>query len=148
MRRFMSLLAVILVIPALVGCYRYSTVDFDSVAPGDVVQVRVTPEAMDRLPASFQNGEVMKGAVVQLTDDQLVLNRHLPSIPGRYERISLAHHEVADLEVRDLDRTRTGLLVAGTAAVGIPAVSGIAGGAWGALGEVGEGAAELFGGLR
>lgn len=117
------------------GCYRYSTTGVEDLAPGAEVRVRVTPETVTRvreqIPAA---GPVMEGRLLARTADGLLLAVPVLSevrgmrVEALHQRVEVSMPAVLELELRELDRTRTLLVVGGgltaVAALVIPRLTG------------------------
>lgn len=111
---------------ALTGCFSYTPVAVDAVSPGAVTRVRLSAAEANRLQESVPlAGRVVEGRLVAGTGDILLLD--IPTLPGAtahrgvvlHQRIQLPLEEVIELELRRLDRWKTGgLVAAGVIAVG------------------------------
>lgn len=107
------------------GCYHYTTVPLDTLAPSQEVRVRVTGEQADRLEEATagQVSRVVEGRVAQLLAETLLLdvNLSLPQAGTRSmdlaQRVDLPFSAILEVEERGFSRGRTGALVGGAAAL-------------------------------
>lgn len=137
----MKLRAAVLVLSAasMVGCYAYAPASLETIAPGETVRARLTPQARERLPAQVRGADgTLQGELLEHDDGGLTL--FVPTAVRQegfyaedlHQRIMLSTADVVEVERRQLDRSRTYALigVAGAAvvAVAIETLSGKTGG--------------------
>ena len=106
-----------LALPFASGCYTYTQVGVETVAPGEAVRLRVFEQAVDRLPAQLERRTQIEGTVVDLDAGRLNLLPELGSVTT--EPVSLAVSDIAAISRRDLNRTRTWLAAGVGAALGV-----------------------------
>jgi len=117
------------------ACYQYVPATLETVPDGAHVRALITPEAERRLLVTFgvQQGSTLSGQLDGRVGDQLSLM--VPSVPigsgpgsrPLYQRVMMPAADVLRVDLRRLDRFRTGVLVTGAAAV-------VVGVAWEAFG--------------
>lgn len=114
-----------LLTPLLAGCYRYVPVNADALAAGSRVRLAVTAEGAERI-GGLHRDERIEGRVVDVpANGSIMLEVPQPSgdapvgITSRplFSRVELRPRDLTGIELKSLDRTRTILLVAGSAAV-------------------------------
>lgn len=124
----------------LSGCYSYVPVRVDAVRPGESVRARLSEDALARLPGAVreQGRRDVEGEV--LDRDPQVLLLSVPAaarqqgfyVENLHERLRLGLGDVVEVERRQLDRSRTVLLVgagaSAVAAVALQTLSGSTGG--------------------
>src|SRR5215831_2872972 len=131
MRIAVSRLLVVLCFPALfAGCYTYSTIDLASAAPGMEVRARVSAATAAQLGPSLgmSDARLLSGPIVQRDADGLTIR--VPSAPmgtigaqeGLFQQILINRSDLLELESRQLDRTRTGVMI-GAAFVGATVIA-------------------------
>lgn len=113
--RLRVLLAVAL--PLATGCYTYTQVGVETVAPGEAVRLRVFEQAVDRLPAQLERRTQVEGTVVGLDDGRLNLLPELGSVTT--EPVVFAIPDIAAISRRELNRTRTWLAAGVGATLGV-----------------------------
>jgi hypothetical protein len=107
------------------GCFSYIPVrSVSDVGPGTSVRARVSPTASDRIAPLLGATEARRldGTLVTQSTDTLIVEvpivmrdaREFGNTPN--QRVSIARSDLVELEVRQLDRFRTGAL-AGSAAI-------------------------------
>ncbi|MCY3706701.1 MAG: hypothetical protein OXH08_14575 [Gammaproteobacteria bacterium] len=106
-----------LVLPLATGCYTYTQVGVETVAPGEAVRLRVFEQAVDRLPAQLERRTQVEGTVVDLDAGRLNLLPELGSVTT--DPIALPVSDIEAIARRELDRTRTWVAVAVGAALGV-----------------------------
>jgi hypothetical protein len=107
------------------GCYQYTTVPLDSLAPPQEVRVRVTGEQADRLEEATagQVSRLVEGRVAQLLEETLLLdvNLSLPQAGTRSmdlaQRVDLPFSGILEVEEKTFSRNRTALVVGGGVAL-------------------------------
>ncbi len=138
-RRRSSALVCARLLPALciasqLGCYAYVPATLETVPQGAHVRALVTPEAERRLLATFgvQQGSSLVGTLEGRDGDQIGLL--IPSVPigtgpgtrPLYQQVTLASADILRVDVRRVDKVRTGVAVAlaVTAIAGYQALKG------------------------
>lgn len=106
-----------LALPLAAGCYTYTQVGVETVAPGEAVRLRVFEQAVDRLPAQLERRTQVEGTVVDLEAGRLNLLPELGSVTT--DPIALSVSDIEAIARRELDRTRTWVAVAVGAALGV-----------------------------
>ena len=117
-----------LLLPVLVtACYTYAPGDVAAVQPGTGLRARISPTAAARIEPLLgtSDARVLTGTLIENSSGALLLEVPVsvqPSIGGTpqsfFQRVSIARADVIELDTRQLDRTRTGLLVAAAAVIG------------------------------
>jgi hypothetical protein len=112
------------------GCYTYSTIDLASAAPGMEVRARVSAATAAQLAPSLgmSDARLLSGPVVQRDADGLTIR--VPTAPigtigaqeGLFQQILVNRSDLLELESRQLDRTRTGVMI-GAAFVGATVIA-------------------------
>lgn len=106
--------------PALfAGCYTYSTIDLASAAPGMEVRARVSAATAAQIGPTLgiSNGRLLSGPVVHAESAGVTIK--VPTVPmgtigaqdGLYQDILINRSDLLELESRQLDRSRTGLMI-------------------------------------
>lgn len=105
------------------GCYRYTPSSPQEIAPGQVVRLRLSPEEAGKYAdLRLANPRLLDGTVVDRNGSELMVDASLRvSEPGAgprelMQRLNVPLTGVLDVELRELDRTRTSFLMAGGAA--------------------------------
>lgn len=105
------------------GCYSYSTVAIEDVAPGTPVRLRVTGAEADRLAeVRLSDDREVPGTLLQRQNGAILLDTPIaaPDMTSQgtrlSQRVEIPISQVQDIEVRRLDRLRTGALVGAVAA--------------------------------
>ena len=106
-----------LALPLATGCYTYTQVGVETVAPGEAVRLRVFDQAVDRLPAQLERRTQVEGTVVDLDAGRLNLLPELGSVTT--EPVAFALSDIAAISRRELNRTRTWLAASVGAALGV-----------------------------
>src|SRR5262249_6692603 len=117
--------------PALfAGCYTYSTIDAAGAAPGMEVRARVSAATAAQLGPTLgiSNGRLLSGPVVRA--ESVGVTIRVPTVPmgtigaqeGLYQELLINRGDLLELESRQLDRTRTGMMI-GAAAVGAAVIT-------------------------
>lgn len=110
------------------GCYQYSTVPLDTLAPSQEVRVRITGEQSDRLEEAMggQVSRVVEGRVARLLEETLLLEVDLVTAEAGTrslrlaQRVDLPFAGILEVEERSFSRGRTVLFVGvGAAVVGV-----------------------------
>lgn len=120
---------------ALSGCYSYSLVSPDQVAPGTRVRARITAVEAERLSEALgREARVLDGRVLDSQTDGILLQ--VPSavrsagtsVQWLSQRVEISPQALVELEQRHLDRWRTaGAVAAAAAVVGYAAAEAFAG---------------------
>ncbi|MBI4540874.1 MAG: hypothetical protein HY704_15330 [Gemmatimonadetes bacterium] len=114
------------------ACYTYVPARVESVSPGTDVRVYLTDEAVSNLKEPLElNGRQVEGQLIAHNGTEMYfeLPRRLRG-EGRLERIlrqrvTIPARDIVAVEVRSLDRFRTGALVVGAAVGGMVFVTGL-----------------------
>jgi hypothetical protein len=118
---------VLLALPLLAACYRYTPVKLAELKEGEGVRMRLTASYAEQIKPllGLQDARVLAGTLIRSLPDTLIVE--VPTVVRAEigtstetlrQRISIPRSELADLESRTLDRGRTGTIVA-VATVGI-----------------------------
>lgn len=118
------------------GCFSYQPARIESIAPGSAVRVRISPEEAERLAAQgLSEDRLVGGKLVSNGDQTLLLDTPVSTAdPTRgtralTQRVSIPLGEVREVELRQLDWTKTAIVGGGvTAVVGFVIARQIAGG--------------------
>jgi len=131
--------AALLLLTQLVGCYHYAPVLTMDVPAGTRVKVAVTDRGRAELAEAIGPGvQFIEGSVVELSDSAMVLSvsavQHLDlGVPVRWsgERVAVRRELVAEVRERRLSQQRSwlfaGLMIAGAVAASSIAISGFGG---------------------
>lgn len=104
----------------LVGCYSHAVTSLDAVSPGQHVRVTVTPAAGEQISQLVGYEErTLEGELAEITDGAFYMT--IPSgvrqegfrFETLHQKLRFTQEDVVMIERRQLDRTRTALLVAG-----------------------------------
>lgn len=115
------------------GCYAYIPIAPQEAAPGDAVRFRLTPEEAARYQdLRLANPRLIEGTLVQEGETEMVLDAHVGRAGAAegsrllVQEVSIPRAEILEVELRKLDGTKTGLVVAGgiVAIATVVAVSG------------------------
>lgn len=131
------------------GCYSYVPARMESIEPGQAVRVRLSPEEAERLvEVRRTDTRVMDGVVIRFSDDELLVDTpvgRLDPMAGSSplnQRVNVPAGEIRDIELRELDRLKTGAALGGVGlVVGVGIAAAIKGGFGERSGE-GDGPAE------
>jgi hypothetical protein len=112
---------------ATTGCYTYLPSAVNEVSPGTPVRIRLTAVEAGRLVEQrLTDSRVLTGTLVEgdaenlLVDTSVGHNDVERGMRSVVQRVSVPAHEILEIEQRQLDRGRTGLVVgAGTVALGV-----------------------------
>lgn len=107
----------VLALPLVGGCYTYTQVGVETVAPGEAVRLRVFEQAVDRLPARLERRTQIEGTVVDLDGGRINLLPELGSVTT--DPVSLAIPDIEAISRRELNQARTWIAVAVGAALGV-----------------------------
>ncbi|MBI4539215.1 MAG: hypothetical protein HY704_06890 [Gemmatimonadetes bacterium] len=113
----------------LAGCYRYVPARMGGVPPGTAVRVHLTEEGARRLEELTGRERRQVSGELLGWGEQVLISAAVPAADGMVDRglrqrIIVARDEVVAVEVRELDRVRTVVLVAGVAAGATAAIVG------------------------
>lgn len=106
-----------LALPLVTGCYSYTQVGMESVAPGEAVRLRVFDQAVDRLPPQLERRTQVEGTVVDMEGGRLNLLPELGAVTT--EPVAFAISDIEAISRRELNRTRTWLAAGLGAALGL-----------------------------
>ena len=107
------------------GCYHYEVVPLAELQPGMEVRTRLSADAAERArrnrdtPAGMLDGFTVRGQVARVSADSLQLTIPTSVSEGGYrssvltQDILLPSADVVGVEVREVDKVKTGLLSAG-----------------------------------
>jgi hypothetical protein len=107
---------------AIAGCARWVPAPLGTVPPGSDVRLRLSEDGAERLAESTGTRTLeVSGELIQW-EPQVLLSTVLATAgmgvdPGLRQRLVVDPDEVLGIDVREVDRTRTGLLVGGVVAV-------------------------------
>jgi len=111
------------------GCYSYHVVPVNEVAPGQEVRIRISAAEAVRLGELIDRGDrSLDGRLLENTDSQVVLGissvaqttalTAVQDPSGQlFQRIAVPREGLLELEVRTLDKKRTGIVVGLLAAI-------------------------------
>jgi hypothetical protein len=106
------------------GCYRYVPVNPGDVSPGQEVRVRLTAEEAGRYTdLRLREPRLMEGTLVQASSAEVVVEANIgagdPTRGARVfvQQVTVPRSGILEVELREVDRFRTGLLVAGGGAL-------------------------------
>jgi hypothetical protein len=112
------------------GCYTYLPINVASATPGMEVRARVSATTAAQLGPSLgiSDARLLSGPVVQNEADGLTIR--VPTVPagtigaqeGLFQQIMINRGDLLEIESRQLDRTRTGVMI-GAAFVGAAAIA-------------------------
>ena len=110
------------------GCARWVPIQPGTAPPGSDVRLRLSGEGADRLEELIGTRTVeVTGELIQWEPEVLVstavANPGARVGPGLRQRIVVDPGDVVGMDVRELDRTRTGLLVGGVVAAAGSAIA-------------------------
>lgn len=98
------------------GCYSYRVTTLDALRPGDGVRVRISPEEAERLVAvRLSDDRLVMADVLEQSASTLLVETHAAPVvaPGSRplrQRISIPVQEIREVELREMDRLKTGLV--------------------------------------
>jgi hypothetical protein len=116
-------LSACMVVLLAAGCYAYVPVEIDQLRPDHDVRARISAEHARELdPVLMRDARVVEGRVVEIDQDLLIQVPVVSEFRGTAvqtlsQRVRVPFNEIGAVELRSLDRTRTGLLVGGGLAV-------------------------------
>ena len=109
---------------AAAGCFSYVPVNPSEVSPGQEVRLRLTAEEAARYPdLRLRDARLMEGTLVETTDGELVVAASIAAgDPTRgtrvlVQQVSVPRSGILEVELREIDKVRTGLLVVGGGAI-------------------------------
>jgi len=110
------------------GCARWVPAQLGTVPPGTDVRLRLSEDGAEQLEEMTGAGTTeVTGELLQWEPEVLVSTALGPSAmrldPGLRQRLVLDPDNVVAIDVREVDRTRTGLLVGGVVAVAGSAIA-------------------------
>jgi hypothetical protein len=121
--------AVVLLLVLTAGCHAHTPVSLTQITPGEQVRVRVTQVQAQALePLLLRERQVLDGTVLAVSPQLLLevpVASHLQGGTRQdlRQRIALEPSQVLGVELRELDRFRTGLLVTAGGAFLVGAVA-------------------------
>lgn len=114
----------VVLITSIAGCYSYVPAEPGRIPPRSDVRAYVTADQASRLDPLVVRGErVVEGELLENGAADLLLlvpvSRDIPGarVESLHQRVLVSSADIVQLELRRLDRTRTGLLIAGGAAL-------------------------------
>jgi hypothetical protein len=130
-----SRFALLLLACSLSGCYAYLPSSPQEASPGETVRLRVTAdEATKYLDLNLSNPRLLEGTLIDRGDGTLVVEASVGSNdPTRgsralVQRVAVPLEGILDVERKEMDRTKTGLLIGGgAAALAVVIAQGISG---------------------
>lgn len=106
------------------GCFSYVPVETAAVSPGEEVRVYLTRQGLASVEQlNLEEGPIVRGSVVEQDASQLLLRVPVTSVREGFHSVPIGQDvripsdAILQMERRVLDRSGTGLLVAGTAAM-------------------------------
>lgn len=99
----------------LSGCYTYTQVEVDQVPENTTVRARISAARAEQFQETFgRSDRVIAGRVVGHSGDGLLLQVPFATESGGLlaQRVDISRADLIELETRQLDRVRTGGLVA------------------------------------
>jgi hypothetical protein len=133
------------------ACYRYTPGTVDAVPPDTDVRARLSAVEADRL-AEYMPGasRVLEGKVLERNGESILMLVPVVSelrgnrVQTLHQRLEVSRTGIVDLELRQLDRGKTGLIVAGgTAALVAVIVNSVILGSSSDRNRPGDGGSEL-----
>lgn len=128
----------------MTACHNYVPVTSQSVAPGRMAQVRLTDRgAADLAQFVGPYARVIEGRVASIDDSTIAMSvteltrANDVTETWRGERVTVPRSNVAELSLAQFSKSRTGVLIAGMALVGVVAGAALGGG--GGFGSSGGG---------
>ena len=107
---------VLLLLLSSPGCYSYRATTLAELSPGDEVRVRISPEEAERLAeALVSDDRLVVADVLEQNASTLLVETHAAPViaPGSRplrQRVSIPVQEIREVEMRELDRVKTGLV--------------------------------------
>ena len=130
----MKSVAILALLSALSGCYRYHTVAIETAPVGETVRARISASEAERLEAILgRQDRLLEGEVLDRPEGGLLLA--VPSVRAveggtavsSFQRISLSRESLLEVETRHLDKWRTiGAIAVATTVVTYAAISAFA----------------------
>jgi hypothetical protein len=144
-------ISVLAILTLSAACYRYTPASVDAVPPDTDVRARLSAAEADRLSEYMPaESRVLEGKVLERNGDSiLLLVPVLSELRGNrvqtlHQRLEVSRSGIVDLELRQLDRGKTGLIMAGgVAAVAAVVVNSVILGASSDRDRPGNGGSEL-----
>ncbi len=112
----------------LSGCFAYTPVALDSARPGEDVRVRISAEQAREIDALLlRETQVLDGRLLEvgpsfLLEVPVASNLQGGAMQSLNQRIRLDRSGIVGVELRQLDRTRTGIVVGGAGIIVLGAV--------------------------
>jgi hypothetical protein len=122
--------SLIVLVPLLIGCYTYTSIDPARIQPGTGVRARVSGTGAERIAPLLgtSDARLLNGRLLDTRADTVIVE--VPtvmqtasggSIERLHQRVSIPRADLLELETRRLDRFRTAAL-AGSVAIVVGAV--------------------------
>lgn len=131
----------LLSLPALVGCHAYRAGTPEDLRTGTEVRARLSPGEAGRLESLVApRNRALEGRIEEVDPDSVLLRVTVHNelrgarVQTLQQRVRVARSGILDMEVREMDRFRTGILVGGAVAV----LTAVAIDRWGGGGEGGD----------
>ncbi len=114
------------VLPLCAGCYTYATIEPAAAVPGTSVRARISGAAAEKLvpilgsaDARLVSGELIEnGPASMIVEVPTVVTTGVgTSVETLHQRVSIARTDLIELEMRQVDRLRTGALLSGAALI-------------------------------
>jgi hypothetical protein len=118
-------LLVLFLLPSLGGCYTYATMPVDQVPVGADVRARISGAEADRLTQELgrEQDRVITGELVDKRESDLLLtvpsliHSSVASNDRVYQKLSIPRSSILEMDVRRLDKWKSGGLMALAAAL-------------------------------
>ena len=111
---------------ALAGCYRYVPAGGTPLTAGRDVRVRINEAESNRFATVLPDGtRLVEGKVIQNSADELLLEVPMSSnalgsrIETLSQRLDFSRSGIVEIELRELDRTKTTIVIAGAGGIGL-----------------------------
>ena len=109
-----------------VGCYRYVPADGTQLTAGHDVRVRINEAESNRFATVLPDDtRLVEGRVIRDSADTLLLEVPVSSnvlgsrIETLNQRLDFSRAGIVDIELRELDRTKTTIVIAGAGGIGL-----------------------------
>lgn len=118
----------IVALPLLAACYRYAPADQGLLQPGTDVRARITAAAAEQIEPLLgtTDARVLTGVVVNAGADTLLVEVPTAArsnvgnqVVTLKQRVSVPRTSIIEIETRELDKMRTGMIVGPAAAIAV-----------------------------